>query len=865
MRAVSGSNSNAAHRASQSSGRTTNNPSVSLSVLTKSARLNGDDVVLDPAPGLSHGRIRTGAIEFSKLPDLITNLTPSDCLLFGVPKNGVRQQPLYSRRAQPPGEGITRTEEDLRYPEGPALFFADFDGLPDGVSGIDELEDYIRQLIGREVPVVVVPSSSSNLFNGTTQVRGLHGAHVYVAVERGTDIPEIAQRLRSRAILRGLGRAVVFKTGQIEIRPPWDDSVFQASRQVFAAGAACEPPLEQRREPRIFNAGAPPLSLSDFPDLTAQDRTRIEKIEDGLRAQKEPEAEERRRAHRSIRLAEGVSETALDALDGGVLAPDCPIILADGRIVEVRDIVADPAAFHGVRCKDPAEPDYDRGRDVAIIYTNNIDARPRIHSKAHGGRDFQIIDDFSPLQNDTKAPKPSDPRLEALKELNEIYAVVQRGPNGLIMQEQEDGSVEFLRPADFRLLLQHRKVPSAVQLNKTEPLAKAWLEWKGRRAYKNVVFLPGVEEVPEGTFNMWPGWGVEPDPSGRCDRFYDFVRRIICRGNEEHYEWLLTFLAHMVQRSMERPETAVALRGGQGVGKTFFGKVFKRLLGSSHITVNRFEQITKSFNKHLEGCLLLQCEEAVWGGHHSSAGILKDLVTGDTLMIEQKYVDPVERPNFLRMLITSNEDWIWPADIDDRRLAAFDVSDERANDRDYFRAIADELEQGGYGRLLYDLLNYRIDDGLLHDPPRTTALEAQAAESMSVEERWLLDLLQGGEIQGVPVEGGAVEVPVGVLFNSYVQAANPRERGYLKNPVSFSNFITERLGATKTGRRTRCGMPGGPKQSHVYRIPPLTEARAAYSRRGRAANQMWDEPNQWVVLDLFTELPLRLSGEEGTA
>jgi hypothetical protein len=870
VRNTSSSNSKSTPRAPQSSGTNASDLRVNLSVLTnergrlsKTARLNGDGIVFDPAPGLHDGQIKTGAVDFTQLPDLITGLSPRKCLTFGIPKNGVQSQRLYSRRSQPPGEGITRTEEDLTYPDGPALLFADFDGLPAAVSEIDELETFIRQLIGRDVPMVVVPSSSSNIYNGDTRVRGLHGVHAYIAVERGTDIPEIAQRLRTRAVLRGLGRAVVFNNGHIEIRPPWDHSVFQASRQVFAAGAVCEPPLEQRREPRLFNAATPALSLSDIPELTPEDRKRIEKIEAGLLAQKEPEAEEKRRAYRSLRLAEGVSETALDALDGGVLAPDCPIFLADGRIVEVRDIVADPAAFHEVRCKDPAEPDYDGGRNVAIIYTKNIDARLRIHSKAHGGRDFRI-DDFRPLQNNALASAPSALRLEALKEFNETYAVVQRGPNVLIMQEHEDGSVEFLRPADLRLLLQHRKVPSAVQLNKTEPLAKAWLEWEGRRQYNNVVFRPGIPEVPEGTFNMWSGWGVELNPSGKCDLFYEFMRRIICGDNEDHFRWLLTFFAHMVQRPTEKPETAVALRGGQGAGKTFFGKVFKRLLGSAHVTVNRFEQITKNFNKHLEGCLLLQCEEAVWGGHHSSAGVLKDLVTGDTLMIEQKYVDPVERPNFLRMLITSNEDWIWPADIDDRRLAAFDVSDERANDRAYFGAIAEELENGGYGRLLHDLLSYSIDDELLHSPPRTTALEAQAAESMPVEERWLLDLLQTGEIQGMPVGDGSIDVPIGILYDGYTQTANARERGYLKSREAFSHFISKRLSAVKTGGRQRVPSLIGRPQSYVYRIPPLADLRAAYTRRGRVANETWDQPNKWRLLDLFTELPLGPSGEGST-
>jgi len=48
-------------------------------------------------------------------------------------------------------------------------------------------------------------------------------------------------------------------------------------------------------------------------------------------------------------------------------------------------------------------------------------------------------------------------------------------------------------------------------------------------------------------------------------------------------------------------------------------------------------------------------------------GVLKDLITGDTLMIEPKGINPIEYPNYTRMMITSNEGWVVPAGMFERR------------------------------------------------------------------------------------------------------------------------------------------------------------------------------------------------------
>jgi hypothetical protein len=452
--------------------------------------------------------------------------------------------------------------------------------------------------------------------------------------------------------------------------------------------------------------------------------------------------------------------------------------------------------------------------------------------------------EFERIPAEPNPPAPPNPRQEALEELNDSYAVVKYG-SGVAIMEEGRGRVEFRSESQFRLWLKNRTVPSESRPWQRESLASAWLVWPDRRQFESVEFLPGVPTPPAGVFNLWRGWNVQPQSAGSCGLFMDHLLHVVCGGDCDLLAWLLDWFAHLFQHPQHKPDTVVALQGGQGAGKSIVGSIMKKLLGPHHVTVDRGRQVTGNFNAHLEQCLLLQAEEAFWAGDKSAESALKHLVTGETLAIERKGFDVVERPNYTRMLITTNNDRVWPTALDDRRLAIFRVSDDRAFDRAYFDAIFRELESGGYERLLHDMLARDIDYDRLRRPPRTLALEAQAAESEGPEQRWLFDLLESGRIVGERTADGGVEVTIAHLYEEYVRSASDGERRYLKSVRAFGFYVQDRLRAKKLNDRKHVLTRAGPSRSRRYQLPPLADLREQYSR-GRAATQTWDGPDEWL-------------------
>src|SRR5436190_1041922 len=149
-----------------------------------------------------------------------------------------------------------------------------------------------------------------------------------------------------------------------------------------------------------------------------------------------------------------------------------------------------------------------------------------------------------------------------------------------------------------------------------------------------------------------------------------------------------------VQHPGAKCGAALALRGKKGVGKTIVGKVFGSLLGRHYALLTQARHITGQFNKHLTGLLLAHADEAFWAGDKQGEGVIKSLITAETMMAEFKGVDIVRVDNHVRLLVTGNADWLVAAGREERRFAVLDVGDTHMQDIPYFAALEKQMNEG---------------------------------------------------------------------------------------------------------------------------------------------------------------------------
>ena len=276
-------------------------------------------------------------------------------------------------------------------------------------------------------------------------------------------------------------------------------------------------------------------------------------------------------------------------------------------------------------------------------------------------------------------------------------------------------------------------------------MANVWLQHRHRRQYiGGIVFDPSGRKHPNDVLNLWRGFGVKPR-AGSWQLLKEHTRDNVCNGNTEHFDYLMDWMADLVQHPAKQGEVAVVLRGAEGTGKGILARALKYLLGQHGFAISNARHLTGNFNAHLRDCVFLFADEALYAGDKAHVGVLKAIITEPYLTIEGKYQNAVQSPNRLHIMLASNEDWVVPASLESRRFFVLDVSNARANDHTYFAAITDELEHGGYEAMLDELLN-RKSFGNLRKVPVTDALVTQRKHSLPTTEAWWLDCLHRGYV-----------------------------------------------------------------------------------------------------------------------
>lgn len=357
----------------------------------------------------------------------------------------------------------------------------------------------------------------------------------------------------------------------------------------------------------------------------------------------------------------------------------------------------------------------------------------------------------------------------------------------------------------------------------------AWLKHKGRRTYDSVGFAP-LGTCPPGTLNLWSGFGVAPI-EGDVEPFLSFVREVICAGSEKLTSFVLAWLAHLIQHPNEKPGTALVLRGAQGTGKSTFADMVMRLLGRHALMLPSAEAMTRNFNSHLLGKVLVVIEETPV--RPREANLVKQIITQDRLLCEPKGVDAFEVENHIHLVLCTNEQRAVYAQHDERRYAVLDVSPHRRENTEYFAKLKSWYEGGGAEALLQFLQQYDWTSVNLRIAPRTEALLEQKLASLPLIDRACYGMLQAG------------------VVGSSRDWDAPQPRTAFVDEVNAIRQKHESLAtAEQVGKRLKVLFPGvisaresrGKIREWQWQLPPLAKARHDF--------ELWlGQPITWDALE----------------
>jgi hypothetical protein len=408
-----------------------------------------------------------------------------------------------------------------------------------------------------------------------------------------------------------------------------------------------------------------------------------------------------------------------------------------------------------------------------------------------------------------------------LAELNEDFFVIEEGGKHFV-------ACEWLDPVRRRRALKRytfeefrkRHLGQTIRIGrKTLRLADAWLEWEQRRQYLGgVVFDPTGNAAPD-IYNLWRGWPIKPQ-RGDWHIIRDHIRDVICAGRDDLDAYFVGWLRRLVQQLDKPGEVVPVLRGKPGAGKTVIGDAIRRMFGQHALAVSSPRAVTGQFNAHLRDLVFLLANEAVFAADRAAVSSLKALITDETLFIEQKGIDPVEVPNFLHILMTTNATWAVPVSLEDRRFVVFDVAGTRVGDRTYFARLHAAVQNDiVIAAMLHDLLAEPLGDFEVRDIPATAARHEQMVQSLEGEQAWLFHVLALGSLTpGVTWSPWAC---TRALYDSHEAWARGGKYRHATDPATLGKYLARFYRMVRPRR-------DNPDRGRGYWLGSLDEARAKF-------------------------------------
>lgn len=416
--------------------------------------------------------------------------------------------------------------------------------------------------------------------------------------------------------------------------------------------------------------------------------------------------------------------------------------------------------------------------------------------------------------------------------INKHFAIVFGDGKHQIMEEtiHENGKprLRFMPEHTFLRLFSTTTVEIE---GKKMSYASAWLNSTKRRAYKGLCFKPELE-AKNNYYNTWAGFQapcISYQDSGVSaregfDMFIEHTKDNICLGDQEAFDWLITYFAHLIQRPWEKPLTTLVFKGRKGVGKNAFVDRIGNLMGQGHYVVAHDSRyLTSNFNGHFDRCLLLCLDEAFWSGDKSAEGKLKGLTTAPKILIEKKGAEAYEIDNMLRIVIVGNEDWLAPASGDERRYTVLKVGEARKKDNEFFKKMRILMDERGGNSILHhflktwDLNKADISKGLENE-----FLSEEKVESFGPLESFIYESLSDGTLQNSAFDEWQSKISKDIFLNAYENFCKSRN---IKSWTMKKTKLSKKL----KGYFPDMNLDAREKRKRVYALGELEECRKAFA------------------------------------
>jgi hypothetical protein len=224
-----------------------------------------------------------------------------------------------------------------------------------------------------------------------------------------------------------------------------------------------------------------------------------------------------------------------------------------------------------------------------------------------------------------------------------------------------------------------------------------WLQDKCKREVSEIIVDPRCTR--RGVYNLWAGYladALPPVPDdeveGLVEPIIRHIREVMADGDKGHTNYVIDWIANIIQKPWEKTNVAIMLYGKEGCGKGILIDWLRRSVLGAHCTHQTSDPDNDIFGRFAGGLInkvLVQIDEVK--ALHAQRDKLKNIITSDTIRSEKKAVDTITVNNYANLLFTSNNDNALAVATDARRFVLFRCSAKYKGNKSYFTELRKHL------------------------------------------------------------------------------------------------------------------------------------------------------------------------------
>jgi hypothetical protein len=426
--------------------------------------------------------------------------------------------------------------------------------------------------------------------------------------------------------------------------------------------------------------------------------------------------------------------------------------------------------------------------------------------------------------------------LTPLQELQKEFVILElSGRHGLIKLDEliwnptmkSAPQLRIYMGVDAKLVLRRRLENIASNLKPTQVIEDFWNN-PSTEIYKKLAFSPNPE--PPDTLNLWIGATITPK-FGSWQTIKSFLYDVICSGELATYQYLIKYLAHMLQKPEEKPGVMVVLLGGEGIGKGTLEQILRKIFSATTVLISDVDSVVGRFNTALERAYVVFMDEALFHGNVSSTERLKSFVTSQYIQIEEKHQPERSIESFHRFFAASNAKHFAHIDPDNRRMFYLKVAETNKGNHQYWDGLYKAIEGCEVEAMAADLWAEDLSNFVVRKRPESSELLAQKIASLPPFERFWFDALFRAETSSLTMYSSlryeAWEKdhfwPTNEILESFQSFAKFAQRYQTFTSKNLADSLVLICPSAKKVRRSEFK-----SRAWGYALPPITTARAEF-------------------------------------